>query len=186
MCDNVGKLVANKTKVKEQRSEMQHTQDATPAGAGSADQLELERFIPYRLAVLADWVSRSLATTYHERFGISIPEWRIIAVLSRFQPLSAGELSEFTNMDKPRVSRALQRLAAGELIKRERAAKDQRVAVIHLSDKGTALYSEIAPLALDWEQRLLEGFSAEQRVALDRLLDQLQDRLTAMRREPLE
>lgn len=147
----------------------------------AADRLDLEHFIPYRLAVLADWVSRSLATTYQQRFGIGVPEWRILAQLSRLQPQSAGALSERTNMDKPRVSRALRRMEQRGLIARERHDRDQRVAVIRLAAPGAAIYARIAPLALEWERRLLDEFTASEQETLDRLLTRLRARLLVLR-----
>lgn len=147
----------------------------------AVDRLNLEHFIPHRLVVLADWVSRSLATTYQKRFGITVPEWRILAQLSRFQPQSAGRLSELTNMDKPRVSRALHRMEQRGLIARERHDRDQRVAVIRLAAPGVSVYAQIAPLALEWEQWLLAEFSDEEREMLDRLLGRLQARLLEIR-----
>lgn len=153
--------------------------------AGEDDPLQLDRFIPYRLAVLADWVSRSLARTYQSRFGITIPEWRILANLAREEPLSAGELSERANLEKPRVSRALHRMTRVGLIDREPSAADQRVAVIRMSAKGRNLYRQIEPLALDWEQEMLAGLSVAERVALDQLLDRLGEQLERMRaRDP--
>ena len=149
----------------------------------AVDCLNLEHFTPHRLVVLADWVSRSLATTYQKRFSISIPEWRILAQLSRFQSQSAGHLSELTNMDKPRTSRALRRMEERGLIARERHSRDQRVAVIRLTPSGVAIYAEIAPLALEWEQQLVTEFSDEERGALDGLLERLRVRLQAMRTE---
>ncbi|MQM36090.1 hypothetical protein KBTX_00071 [wastewater metagenome] len=146
-----------------------------------AEELEIERFIPYRMAVLADWMSRSLAGTYQSRFGISIPEWRVLAHLAREQPLSAGVLSERTNMDKPRVSRALQRMTRNGLIERESDAHDQRVAVIRMSAGGRATYERIAPLAQAWERELLAGLDENDRIELERLLDRLQEQVARMR-----
>ncbi|WP_018717414.1 MarR family winged helix-turn-helix transcriptional regulator [Arhodomonas aquaeolei] len=157
---------------------------ATRDHAGPAEELEIERFIPYRMAVLADWMSRSLAGTYQARFGISIPEWRVLAHLAREEPLSAGVLSERTNMDKPRVSRALQRMARSALIERESDAHDQRVAVIRMSAHGRATYERIAPLARAWERELLAGLDESECLELQRLLDRLQEQVARMRDRP--
>ena len=86
--------------------------------------LILERFLPYRLAVLAHTMSRELSGVYGARFGLSIPEWRILANLGRFGPLYAGELAERSSMDKPKVTRALQRLEAAGLVRRTESALD--------------------------------------------------------------
>jgi hypothetical protein len=80
--------------------------------------LVLEDFLPYRLAVLAHKTSRELSGVYGERFGLSIAEWRILANLGRFGRLYAGELAERSSMDKPKVTRALQRLEAGGIVQR--------------------------------------------------------------------
>jgi len=160
---------------------MSANQEDTAPSARASDELELDRFVPYRLAVLADWVSRSLARTYQTRFGITIPEWRILANLAREEPLSAGALSERTNMEKPRVSRALQRMSDNGLIEREPSPEDQRVAVIGLSAHGRRLYAQIAPLALQWERDMLSGLSAAERMALDQLLARLSEQLDRMR-----
>src|SRR5258705_6071920 len=88
--------------------------------------LVLEDFLPYRLAVLAHTASRELSGVYGERFGLSIPEWRILANLGRFGALYAGELAERSSMDKPKVTRALQRLKSGGLLPRAIDADDRQ------------------------------------------------------------
>lgn len=147
------------------------------AAARDGAGLVLEEFVPYRLAVLADRVSRALGETYRSRFGVSIPEWRVLAHLGPDGPLSAGEISARTRMEKPRVTRTLQRMTDKGLIERETDPNDQRVAVIRLSEQGADLYTRIAPLALRWEEQLLEGLSADERAALRRLLDRLDERV---------
>ena len=114
----------------------------------------LDHFLPYRVAVLAERMSRSLARVYSARFGITIPEWRILAQLNHHASLCAWEVAEHTNMDKPRVSRALVRLSRAQLIHRQRSSRDRRVAVLELSAQGRRLVREIIPYALAWQQRL--------------------------------
>src|ERR1700754_4084535 len=75
--------------------------------SGSADRLHLEHFVPYRLSVLTNIVSMSIAEAYEREFGLSIPQWRVIAVLARYPDLSAIEVAERTAMDKVAVSRAV-------------------------------------------------------------------------------
>ena len=77
--------------------------------------LELERFLPYRLSILSNRVSQAIAREYTERFNLSMTEWRVMAVLARFngEGMSAREVAERTAMDKVAVSRALARLALG-------------------------------------------------------------------------
>jgi len=134
---------------------------------------DLDHFLAYRVVVLADRMSRSLAQVYQQRFGISIPEWRIIAQLNRHAPLSAREVGERTNMDKPRVSRALARLAESGLIEREQDPRDRRVAVLDLSAEGRRLYRRIEPMAMEWQRQLLAAGGLGDGAAVHELLDRL-------------
>lgn len=147
---------------------------AAPPGSGddpaAPDPLDLETFLPYRLSVLSNRISNAIARVYATRFGLSIPEWRLIAVLGRFGPLSANGVAERTQMDKVRVSRAVQRLLQRRLIERSMDAADRRRSILLLSAEGAAIRAEIAPLALDIERRLLTVLSPEDRRDLDRLL----------------
>ena len=139
-------------------------------------ELELERFLPYRLSVLANLVSRALARVYQERFALSVPQWRVIAVLARFPDLSASGVAEKTAMDKVMVSRAVAGLARqGRLVRRLDGA-DRRRSALRLSARGMAVYRAIAPVALAYERQLLAALPREDRAALDRLIDELSRR----------
>jgi len=138
--------------------------------------LALEEFLPYRLAVLAHKTSRELSGVYGERFGLSIPEWRILANLGRFGPLYAGELAERSSMDKPKVTRALQRLETAGIVQRAVDAEDRRQVRLALTRRGRAMFREIAALALDWEKQFLAPLSEAERRTLDRILTKLMRR----------
>ena len=151
--------------------------DATGA-APAADatrhaQLELENFLPYRLSVLSNRVSQTIADLYQKRFGLAITEWRVMAVLGRFPDLSATEVADRTAMDKVAVSRAVARLLERSLIKREIHSDDRRRSVLALSEVGYSVYDEIAPMALGCEQRLVATLDDEEKAMLDRLLRKL-------------
>lgn len=143
--------------------------------------LELDRFLPYRLSVLSNRISQDIAQLYGERFGLNVTEWRILAVLGRYPDLSAGEVAERTAMDKVAVSRAVTSLLAGGRLKRRIHGSDRRRSVLALSAKGYKVYDEVAPLALAYERRLLEGLRADERAALDRLLTRMEERELATR-----
>lgn len=135
--------------------------------------LELERFLPYRLSVLSNTVSQAIADTYERRFALSITEWRVMAVLGRYDGLSAREVAARTAMDKVAVSRALARLIEAGRVRRLVAVHDKRQSVLRLSAKGWQVYDEVAPLALEHERRLLSHLNAEERAWLTRILDKL-------------
>ena len=138
-----------------------------------SDELRLEYFLPYRLAVLSTTVSATVARAYDKRFGVSIPEWRVIAVLGRFPGLSAVEVAERTMMDKVAVSRAVTKLIKNGHIDREFADTDKRRSILNLSEDGKQLHDEIAQLALQFERDLLLGFSAEELDSLNSLMERL-------------
>ncbi len=138
------------------------------------ESLVLERFVPYRLSVLSNTVSRAIARIYAERFDLTIPEWRVMAQLGRHGRLSAGEIVGLTAMDKVRVSRAAARLVASGRIAADADMADRRRQLLILTSAGRRIYREIVPLALDREERLLEVLDASERQSLDRLLAKLQ------------
>lgn len=141
--------------------------------ADSAPRLDLEHFLPYRLSVLSNRISQRIADVYAERFGISVTEWRVIAVLGRFPGLSANQLAERTAMDKVAVSRAVARLLERDLLQRDIHDDDRRRSVLALSADGLALHAQIAPLALHIEDQLLTRLDAREQTQLLRLMDKL-------------
>lgn len=138
-----------------------------------SDELRLEDFLPYRLAVLSTTVSTTVARAYDKRFGVSIPEWRVIAVLGRFPGLSAVEVAERTLMDKVAVSRAVTKLIKNGRIDRKFDDTDKRRSILNLSEDGKKLHDEIAALALQFERDLLLGFSEEELENLNSIMERL-------------
>jgi len=137
--------------------------------------LELEQFLPYRLSVLSNRVSGAIARVYSERFDLGVTEWRVMAVLGRYPGLSASEVAQRTAMDKVAVSRAVASLLDSGRLERETHGDDRRRSVLRLSTAGQAIYREVAPMAIDFEQRLLAGMDAAERALLFRLLDRLDE-----------
>lgn len=136
----------------------------------------LERFLPYRLSVLMLRISNAIARSYERRFRLSVPEWRVMAVLGRFGPLSANGVAEKTQMDKVRVSRAVARLLAAGRVSRRTDRIDRRRSILALTAAGEAIHREIVPHAERVESHLLTGLDEAERAALDRLLAKLEAR----------
>lgn len=137
--------------------------------------LDLEHFLPCRLSVLSNRVSGAIARMYSERFGLSVTEWRVIAVLGRYPGLSASEVAQRTAMDKVAVSRAVARLLESGRLQRDTDGDDRRRSVLKLSRAGYRVFDQVAPMAIAFEKRLLDGISAEERALLFRLLDRLDE-----------
>lgn len=149
-------------------------------GKTRTGEFALEAFVPYRLSVLTNIVSRTIGRLYGERFGLGIPEWRVMAVLGRFAPLSSTEVCARTAMDKVRVSRAVDRLRRGGLVEQAVDSRDRRRSRLRLSASGHRMHDSIVPMALAAESLLLDGLSATERRTLDRLLTRLTERALAI------
>lgn len=148
---------------------------AAKAPGPETAELVLESFLPYRLSVLSNRVSQAIARIYAERFDLSVTEWRLMAVLGRYPGLTAGELVERTAMDKVAVSRAVAGLMSSGRVERGNDQRDRRRVPLKLSAAGHAVYSQVAPLALEYERALLAGLDAAEYAQFETLLGRLLD-----------
>jgi DNA-binding MarR family transcriptional regulator len=132
--------------------------------------LRLDGYLPYRLSVASNAVSRLIARAYEDRFGLTIPQWRLIAVLAEDGPLTQQAIGTRTVMDKVTVSRATQGLVKRRLVQRAPHDVDGRSHHLALSKAGARLYSEVAPVAIEYEARLLRHFDPAAVANLKQLL----------------
>lgn len=135
--------------------------------------LRLQQFLPYQLFVLASRISHALAKHYEQQFEITRPEWRIIAVLGESPDLSAAEVAERTAMDKVAVSRAVTKLLKNEILQRNFSSDDRRRSELKLSDNGRKIYQKIVPIALAYEQKVLEQLNKNEVKLLHDLIEKL-------------
>ncbi|WP_036554912.1 MarR family winged helix-turn-helix transcriptional regulator [Nisaea denitrificans] len=142
-----------------------------------ADLLDLDCFLPYRLAVIAARVSKAMSVLYAEKFGISIAEWRVIAHLAGSGRVSIRDIHARVNLDKVKVSRAVSRLEEAGLVLKASNAADNRLLDITLSDEGWSVYRQIVPLASGFEADLLSALDDTERAALERVFEKLHARL---------
>lgn len=133
-------------------------------------KLHLEKFLPYRLSVLSNTVSGAIAAAYFLHFGLSIPEWRVMAVLAANPGLSAAEVTARTAMDKVAVSRAVATLLAAGRLRRTKVSADRRRTHLQLTPAGVRVYAQVVPMALEYERRLVASLSNRDRATLDRIL----------------
>src|SRR4029077_17473423 len=146
-----------------------------PSSAARKGQarLDLEHFVPYRLSVLTNRVSSAIARQYSDRFALSIPEWRAMAVLGGTEGLSARDVAERTAMDKVQVSRAIESLVRARRVQRQADASDGRIMRLSLTPRVRAIYEEVVPLALHLEELFLSALARDERRTLEMLLDKL-------------
>jgi DNA-binding MarR family transcriptional regulator len=119
----------------------------------------LAEFLPYRLSVTSNAVSQRIALEYRNRWGLSVPEWRVMAVLGDSGPHTQRELTSMTIMDKVAVNRACKVLEDRGLAVRRPNAQDGRSHLLELTPEGQSMHGQIMPLALEMERRLFASFS---------------------------
>jgi DNA-binding MarR family transcriptional regulator len=141
----------------------------------TAPALLLTNFTPFRLNRLATGVSDHLSEVYKQRFGLEIPEWRVIATVGPAWSCTAQHIADTTRMHKTRVSRAIAHLVKRELIERTSNADDRREMELSLTKAGRAMYSELVPLALERERALLACLNEEELRAFTEGLDRLEE-----------
>ena len=135
--------------------------------------LNLRQFLPYQLSIVTNRISASFARLYSEKFNLTIPEWRVMAVLGQRPGLSADEVCGETEMDKVPVSRAVSKLLGKGLLKRDFSGDDRRRSILHLSEAGYGMYAQIVPLALSYETELKASLTEREQSQLDALLGKL-------------
>lgn len=144
---------------------------ANPRGHDMTD-FDLDSFLPYRLAVVAGQVSREFSRRYHERFGISRPEWRVMAHLSQTGTASVGEIHQRVDMDKSRVSRAATRLEAAGYLTKDEHPSDGRLVNLSLSEAGRAMMDELSVMAKVYQEELMVRLGSDAKeiaAAIERL-----------------
>jgi DNA-binding MarR family transcriptional regulator len=143
--------------------------------------LELENFLPYRLSILAQIVSESLHDLYAGPFGLTVTQWRVMAALGRFAPLTASDVGQRIVMDKVAVSRAVAGLMKRDLVERATDRQDRRRGLLRLSVRGRAVHARIVPIALAYEAQLYEALGPAERRSFDALTDRLLVRVKQLR-----
>ena len=154
----------------------ENTKDHTPAkNAKKATRLDLFKFVPFRLNRLAAEVASALSAEYQARYGLDIPEWRMLATLGfRNDACSAQYIAHCTRTHKSTISRAVTALMKRQIIERVENADDRREFRLRLTRKGSDLYEELIPRLLRREQEILSCLSAPDRKALAALLGKIE------------
>jgi DNA-binding MarR family transcriptional regulator len=138
--------------------------------------LKLEEFLPYRLNVCAGLVTQALSRIYIDRYQIGVSEWRVLVTLGQYGMMTAKAIGTHSHMHKTKVSRAVALLERRKLVTRRANRADLREAFLSLTPAGRDVYSELAPIALDFARQLLGAVDGADRAALDRALTKLTER----------
>lgn len=153
------------------------------AYASGAAPLRLESFLPYQLNVVASVVSQALSRIYAERYGIGVPEWRVLVTLGQYGTMTGKDVGTHSHMHKTKVSRAVATLEKRKLVQRRANRDDLREAFLSLTPAGRAIYEDLAPSALDFARRLAEAIEPADRQAFARALESLTKRSAVLAKQ---
>ncbi|MCB5426234.1 winged helix-turn-helix transcriptional regulator [Altererythrobacter sp. CC-YST694] len=146
----------------------------------------LSDFLPYMLSVTSNAVSGRIALEYRSRFGLKVPEWRVMAVLGNAGAVTQRDLAALTLMDKVAVNRACKELEERGLAWRQPNNRDGRSHLLELTAEGRRMYGEIMPLALEMERRLLASFTPEEIAGFKALLVRLKKEVRDLHAEGID
>jgi DNA-binding MarR family transcriptional regulator len=145
-----------------------------------ADPRLLRALVSHRVLVLSNTLARAAARHYPRRFGVRLPEWRVIDALHAGRAITAIEISQWLHTDKAWVGRSVERLIAGGYVTRRPDPEHGRRQILSLTAKGERAYEAVATAARRRNDNLLQALTAEERDVLERALGKLQDRATDM------
>ena len=147
----------------------------------SGSHLNVEDFLTFRLTRLSNALRTNLTKPYLEHFGLSLPEWRLLALVARFAPMRFSEVTVRSGMDKGQVSRTLRVMATRGLTKtktiKDRGARSTEAlaapVMVSITPKGTSLYKEVLPVARKRQADMLLALSESERATLYSIIDKL-------------
>jgi DNA-binding MarR family transcriptional regulator len=142
----------------------------------SVKKFDLNHYLPCQLATVSHAIMRSVSSVLEDRFGISTPEWKVLAIIADQPGLSAVSVSRRAEMDTVAVSRAVTKLLDRGLIERELDSEDRRRSVLSLSVAGAELYDQVVPVADELETSLIGEFSEEEKRVLEKAIRVLRSR----------
>ncbi len=110
------------------------------------DPFFIESFIPYLLNHVADRYNKQFKQAL-KAAGLTVPQWRVIAVLNAAGGLSFTEIQNLTVIDQPTLSRTVDQMVKNGMVLRANRPGDARFAVVSLTEKGSKAYEAFWPVA---------------------------------------
>jgi DNA-binding MarR family transcriptional regulator len=150
----------------------------------SGDPRLLRGLLSHRVLVLSNTLARAAARYYPRRFGVRLPEWRVIDALHAGRGISANQISQWLQTDKAWVGRSVERLIAAGYVRRRPDPQHGRRLLLTLTAKGERAYGAIAAAAQRRHDNVLKALTPEERQVLERALAKLQARAEEMLGDP--
>ena len=140
------------------------TKDGEGEGGGAL-RLEPDRHASFLVVALANRLSASASRAYMRHFGVGVMEWRALALLAAGPGITANQIAQTSGIDKSSVSRAVQSLVRRGFVQAGEDKADNRRILLSLTPEGLKLHDRTIVAFLAREERLLNGFSEEERQA---------------------
>ena len=142
---------------------------------------EIRDLLSYRVHVVANLLSRGAELRYRREFGVSLWEWRTIALLGASdEPLSLGHLARAAGIDKSQMSRVVSGLARRRVVLRSTDPGDGRGIRLSLSASGKRLYEGLIRAAGERDAVFRNCLSKGEKEAFERVLAKLAGRARAL------
>lgn len=139
--------------------------------------IPLEHWIGYRFGLVAARMGNYVAQMYTSQYELTIPAWRSLAVIARYQPLTATRLATLTSSDASKVARAIELLVRRGLIHRDVDKEDRRRASLSLTAEGRKIYKNIEKFSVSIERELISALDEQELATIHRSLDKLDRQL---------
>jgi DNA-binding MarR family transcriptional regulator len=147
---------------------------SVPAPTPESTAETIKDLLSYRIHRLANALSRGAALRYRREFGVSLMEWRILALLGGFAPLTLKDLARESGLDKSQASRAVAALVGRGLVLREIGPEDGREVALRLSAKGQRTYEGLMRAARERDAAFAACLTEPERAVLDTAILRLQ------------
>lgn len=134
---------------------------------------KLNEFLPYRLSILSNRVSRCIADIYEEKYALDLTGWRIMCILANYKHTTATSIVEYTAMDKVAISRGVKKLLERGIIERKADPNDRRKQSLRLTEMGYEVYNEVIPKAIKYEEKIIEQLNAKDLADIERIVTKL-------------
>jgi DNA-binding MarR family transcriptional regulator len=147
--------------------------DSSPTATESGSALTIKDLLSFRIHRVANALSRGAALRYREGFDVSLMEWRSIALLGDFAPMTLKDIARQSGLDKGLASRVVRGLVDRGLVKRDISKGDARELALSLTAAGRRAHRGLMDAARERDRAFRAVLTAEEAMVLDSALEKL-------------
>jgi DNA-binding MarR family transcriptional regulator len=147
---------------------------------------DITSLLGYRLSRLSAAIGHAADRDAIELAGVSLPEYRVLAVLASIEPQGVVGLQEAMRIDKAWISRTLAKLIDKGLVQSVLDENDARRSMVSLTAKGKRACKVLIERATQRQADILRGINEQDRKRLVELLSQVQENVDSMNKRGQE